>query len=86
MLIDRVVPAIKQKWPYLNSKHCTSTGWGKCHIKADDMEFGITARQEHWNINILTQAPKSPDTNICDLTFFCALQLEQWRSGEEDMA
>ena len=32
----------------------------------------------------MTQAPKSPDTNVCDLSFFRALQSEQWRNGVED--
>ena len=54
------------------------------HIPAYDIEFGLVARHGTWNINILTQAPKSPDTNICDLSFFRALQSAQWRSGIED--
>jgi hypothetical protein len=32
----------------------------------------------------LTQAPKSPDTNVCDLSFFRALESDQWRDGQED--
>ena len=84
MLIDRVIPAIKQKWPDLNRNIVLQQDGASAHIKAGDMEFGLTARQGLWNINILTQAPKSPDTNICDLSFFRALQLEQWRSGEEE--
>jgi hypothetical protein len=84
MLIDRVVPAIKEKWPDLNRDIVLQQDGASAHIKADDLEFGITARQGLWNINILTQAPKSPDTNICDLSFFRALQSEQWRSGEEN--
>ena len=84
MLIDRVIPAIKQKWPDLNRNIVLQQDGASAHIKADDMEFGLAARQGLWNINILTQAPKSPDTNICDLSFFRALQSEQWRSGEEE--
>ncbi len=48
------------------------------------MKFGLVARTGTWNINILTQAPKSPDTNVCDLSFFRALQSEQWRNGVEN--
>ena len=84
MLIDRVIPAIKQKWPDLNRDIVLQQDGASAHIRADDMEFGITARQGLWNITVLTQAPKSPDTNICDLSFFRALQSEQWRSGEEE--
>ena len=70
MLIDRVVPAIKQKWSELNRNIVLQQDGVSSHIKSDDMEFGIAARQAAlWNINMLTQAPKSPDTNICDLNF-----------------
>ena len=57
---------------------------GCSHLPADDLEFGLRARTGNWNINLLTQAPKSLDTKICDLSFFRALQAEQWRSGVED--
>ncbi len=77
MLIDCVIPAIKQKWPDLNRNIVLQQDGASAHIKADDMEFGLTARQGLWSINILTQAPKSPDTNIYDLSFFRALQLER---------
>ena len=56
------------------------------HISADDMEFGLVARTGTWNINILTQAPKSLDTNVCDLSFFRALlQSEQWQSDVDNI-
>ena len=48
------------------------------------MEFGPVVRTGTWDISILTQAPKSPDTNVCDLSFFRALKSKQWRSGVED--
>ena len=78
MLIDKVVPAIKQKWPDLNQDIVLQQDGASAHIKVDDLEFGITAQQGLWNINILTQAPKSPDTNICDSTFFVRYS---WSSG-----
>ena len=84
MLIDRVIPAIKQKWPDLNRNIILQQdGASAAHIKADDLEFGIPARQGLWNITILTQAPKSPDTNICDLLFFGATigTVEECRGG-----
>ncbi len=63
MLIDHVIPAIKQKWPDLNRNIVLQQDGASAHVKADDMEFGLTARQG-------LKAPKSPDTNICDLSFF----------------
>lgn len=84
MLVEDVVPAIKAKWPDRNRDIILQQDGASAHIPADDMEFGLVARTGTWNINILTQAPKSPDTNVCDLSFFRALQSEQWRSGVED--
>jgi hypothetical protein len=84
MLIEDVIPAIKAKWPDRNRDIILQQDGALAHIPADDMEFGLVARTGTWNINILTQAPKSPDTNVCDLSFFRALQSEQWRSGVED--
>ena len=84
MLIDKVVPAIKAKWPGLNRNIVLQQDGATSHIKEGDLEFGLVARQGLWNINILTQAPKLPDTNICDLSFFRALQSDQWKNGVED--
>jgi hypothetical protein len=84
MLVDKVVPAIKAKWPGLNRNIVLQQDGASAHIKADDLEFGLVAREGLWNINILTQAPRSPDTNICDLSFFRALQSDQWRSEQAD--
>lgn len=84
MLVEDVIPAIKAKWPDRNRDIVLQQDGASAHIPVDDMEFGLVARAGLWNIKILTQAPKSPDTNICDLCFFRALQSEQWRSGVED--
>jgi hypothetical protein len=84
MLVEDVIPAIKAKWPDRNRDIVLQQDGASAHIPADDMEFGLVARSGTWNINILTQPPKSPDTNVCDLSFFRALQSEQWRSGIED--
>ncbi len=41
MLIARVIPAIKQKWPDLNRNNVLQQDGASAHIKADDMEFGL---------------------------------------------
>ncbi|KAI2499777.1 hypothetical protein MHU86_14720 [Fragilaria crotonensis] len=86
MLVEDVIPAtIKAKWPDRNRDIVLQQDGASAHIPADDVEFGLVAGARTWNIKILTQAPKLPDTNICDLFFFRALQSdEQWRSGVED--
>ncbi|KAI2492874.1 hypothetical protein MHU86_21687 [Fragilaria crotonensis] len=86
MLVEDVIPAtIKAKWPDRNRDIVVLQQDGaSAHIPADDVAFGLVARARTWNIKILTQAPKLPDTTICDLCFFRALQSEQWRSSVED--
>jgi hypothetical protein len=36
---------------------------------------------DNWTIELETQPPNSPDSNQCDLTFFRALQADQWAAG-----
>ena len=36
-----------------------------------------------WEIRLETQPPKSPDTNVLDLSFFRALQSAQWALDSE---
>jgi hypothetical protein len=38
-----------------------------------DPAFAAAAMQDGWNINMYFQPPNSPDTNILDLGFFCAI-------------
>ena len=45
------------------------------------MQIIAVATQGSWNISLETQAAKSPDLNVLDLSFFRALQSHQWRSG-----
>jgi hypothetical protein len=35
-----------------------------------------------WNISLLTQPARSPDLNHLDLSFFCALQTDQWKKKQ----
>jgi hypothetical protein len=70
MLVEDVVPAIKAKWPDRNRDIVLQQDGALAHIPADNIEFGLVARNGTWNINILTQqAPSSLDTSICDLSF-----------------
>jgi hypothetical protein len=83
-LIEHVLPAIKQKWPDRNRDIVIQQDGASAHLAPDDLEFLVHARTRPWNISLLTQAPKSPDTNVCDLSFFRALESDQWRDGQED--
>jgi hypothetical protein len=39
------------------------------------------ATTHNWHFELITQSANSTDTNICDLSFFRALQSDQWNKG-----
>jgi hypothetical protein len=88
MLVDHVLPAIKRLWPNRREGGRTSItiqqDGASSHIDNSDEEFALNARNQLWNIRLLIQPAKSPDLNVLDLSFFRALQSEQWRSGVEN--
>jgi hypothetical protein len=76
------VPAIKEKWPDGERRRIVNQQDGaSSHIDDDDAAFDAVARSEGWNISLENQPAKLPDLNVLDLSFFCALQSDQWRSG-----
>jgi len=84
MLIERVIPAIRGRWPDREREVIIQQDGASAHIAADDPEFRLHAEAGLWRIRLLTQPPKSPDLNVLDLSFFRALQAAQWRSGVEN--
>ena len=83
MLIEKVIPAIRAKWPDRNRRITIQQDGASSHIADTDREFREHARQGVWNIQLVTQSAKSPDVNVLDLSFFRALQSAQWRLGCE---
>jgi hypothetical protein len=78
MLIIKVIPAIKQKWPDRKHNIKIQQDGASSHIGQDDEEFVEAATAGNWNIKLLMQSAQSPDTNINDLAFFRALQSTQF--------
>jgi len=78
-LIQKVLPAIRTKWPDRDRRIVIQQDGASTHIHKDDAQFNLHVRQGQWEFQLETQAPKSPDTNVLDLSFFCALQSAQWR-------
>ena len=75
-LIEKVLPAIKEKWP-LEDRWSTifiQQDNAKTHVSPNDPEFVEAARSGGWDIRLTCQPPNSPDTNILDLGLFAALQ------------
>ena len=75
------MPAIKGKWPDRNRNIVIQQDGASSHINDDDADLVAAATQGVWNISLETQAAKSPDLNVLDLSFFRALQSHQWRNG-----
>ena len=73
-LIQKLLPAIKQKWPMNNGRIQLQQDGAKSHILDDDEEFKETDDDIGLNLTVYTQSPNSPDTNLLDLGFFRAIQ------------
>jgi hypothetical protein len=82
-LIQKVLPAIRMKWPDRDRQILIQEDGSSAHIHNNDAEFNRHARQGQWEIRLETQPPKSPDTNVLDLSFFRTLQSAHWGLDSE---
>jgi len=75
-LVDKVLPAIKEKWPAEERGRpiFVQQDNARTHIAIDDPVFCQAAQADGWNIRLMCQPPNSPDLNVLDLGFFAALQ------------
>ena len=73
-LIQKLLPAIKQKWPMNNGRIQLQQDGAKSHILDDDEEFKEVVDDIGLNLTVYSQSPNSPDTNILNLDFFRAIQ------------
>ena len=69
-LIQKLLPAIKQKWPTNNGRIWLQQDGAKSHILEDNEEFKEAVDEIGLNLTVYTQLPNSPDTNMLDLGFF----------------
>ena len=86
MLIEKVLPAIREKWPTGNQfpiklQHDNS----RAHIEVNDSQFLEQAMRDGYVISIEPQCPNSPDTNILDLGLFRAIQSKQHENTANTM-
>ena len=83
MLIEKVIPAIQQKWPIgaLNKPKFIQQDNAPLHIKVDDAEWKAAVEQSGLKLTLINQPPNSPDTNINDLAFFVCIQNLQHKIG-----
>ncbi|KAL7093621.1 hypothetical protein ACP275_11G050500 [Erythranthe tilingii] len=81
--IEKVIPAIKQKWPRGDSR-CPifiQQDNARTHIDHNDEEFHLAATRDGFDIRLMRQPPNSPDLNVLDLGFFRAIQSIQYKES-----
>ena len=73
-LIQKFLPAVKERWPMSNGRIQLQQDGAKTHILEDNVEFKEAVDKIGLNLTVFTQLPNSPDTNILNLGFFRAIQ------------
>ena len=76
MLLDKVIPAIKSKWPAgrQNLPIIIQQDNAKPHCEVNDPELVEVMTEDNWKILFQYQPPNSPDLNILDLGYFNSIQ------------
>ncbi|GJN24999.1 hypothetical protein PR202_gb12781 [Eleusine coracana subsp. coracana] len=82
-MIDKVLPAIRAKWPRnrMNRPIYIVQDNAPSHVAHDDPLFCEAAKIDGFDIQIKCQPPNSPDFNILDLGFFRAIQSIQYKKA-----
>ncbi|GJZ05793.1 hypothetical protein Tco_0539586 [Tanacetum coccineum] len=74
-LIEKVLPAIRAKWPTSHTGPIfIQQDNAKPHIAVNDSEFVKAASHDRFDIRLRFQPPNSPDLNVLDLGIFRAIQ------------
>ncbi|XP_021726177.1 uncharacterized protein LOC110693346 [Chenopodium quinoa] len=81
MLLTKVIPAIKSKWP----DHLSKDVWiqwdnARPHQIPRDDEFQEACQSNGFNIQFIYQPAQSPDLNVLDLGLFNVIQSIQYQS------
>ncbi|KAH9123625.1 hypothetical protein LEN26_009889 [Aphanomyces euteiches] len=79
MLVENLIPRIVSYWPneeYGKTIRIQQDN-ARTHVSPDDFELSSVferLRCHGWDMAFANQPPNSPDTNVCDLGFFAAIQ------------
>lgn len=78
-LIEKVLPAIRAKWPRddIRCPIIIQQDNARTHPNIDDEYFYRAAAQDGFSIRLLCQPANSLDLNVLDLGFFRAIQAFQ---------
>jgi hypothetical protein len=76
MMLDNVISAIKEKVPlsYNTRQLVIQQDGARAHVKTDDPAIVAACTEGGWSMKLDVQPPNSPDLNVLDLGFFCAIQ------------
>lgn len=76
MLAEKVIPAIKAKWPAAgkSKKIKIQQDNARPHARSDQPEILEAGYSDGWSVDLVFQPPNSPDFNVLDLGFFNAIQ------------
>ena len=86
MMISKILPAIRQRWPDGNTFSIEiQQDNARPHIDPKDEHFLREASRDGFNIIMTCQPAQSPDTNVCDLGFFRAIQSKQHQNASNTM-
>ena len=86
MLIGKVLPAIRERWPDGNSEELIiQQDNARPHIDPDDRHFLAEASKFGFRIRLQPQPPNSPDMNVCDLGFFHSIQSKQHENSSNSI-
>ena len=87
MILEKVLPAIKENWPlryssetiWINEDNC------RCHPEATRTALQDVAAMDGWDIRGRPQPPNSPDLNVLDLGFFNSIQSLQYKTRPKNI-
>ncbi|XP_074298895.1 uncharacterized protein LOC141629867 [Silene latifolia] len=85
-LLEKVIPAIKAKWPLnASGKIWIQQDNAKPYISPKDLDFLEVAKSDGFDMELICQPPNSPDLNILDLGFFRSIQSLQHKKSSKSI-
>lgn len=83
--MDKVHPAIQEKFPRRTHQVLVQQDNAAVHLEEDDAQLAEFVKQVRRNFKLVAQPPNSPDFNVLDLSFFRAIQSRQYESSQHNM-
>ena len=76
MILEKVIPAVKQNWPVgrRGEKIYIQQDNARPHPSGKDKDISSACTADNWNIECVFQPANSPDMNILDLGYFNSIQ------------